>query len=116
MDVSSNGEPKLIDGNIDKPAPDYFTHVDKVISLAAAKGLYIALLPTWGDKVDKQWGKGPEIFTPENAYKYGKWLGERYMNAPNLIWVIGGDRSGDGKNFAIWNALATGIKSVDKTI
>ena len=57
MDVSSNGEPKLIDGNIDKPAPGYFTHVDKVISLAAAKGLYIALLPTWGDKVDKQWGK-----------------------------------------------------------
>ena len=116
MNVSSNGGPKLIDGNIDKPAPDYFTHVDKVISLAAVKGLYIALLPTWGDKVDKQWGKGPEIFTPENAYKYGKWLGERYMNAPNLIWVIGGDRSGDGKNFAIWNALATGIKSVDKTI
>ena len=34
MDVSSNGEPKLIDGNIDKPAPGYFTHVDKVISLA----------------------------------------------------------------------------------
>ena len=114
MDVSSNGEPKLIDGNIDKPAPGYFTHVDKVISLAAAKGLYIALLPTWGDKVDKQWGKGPEIFTPENAYRYGKWLGERYLNAPNLIWIIGGDRSGDGKNFAIWNALATGIKSVDK--
>ena len=28
--------------------------------------------------------------------------------------VIGGDRIGDGKNFAIWNALATGIKSVDK--
>ena len=95
-------------------SPGYFTHVDKVISLAAAKGLYIALLPTWGDKVDKQWGKGPEIFTPENAYRYGKWLGERYMNAPNLIWIIGGDRSGDGKNFAIWNALATGIKSVDK--
>lgn len=61
MNVSSNGGPKLIDGNIDKPAPDYFTHVDKVISLAAVKGLYIALLPTWGDKVDKQWGKGPEI-------------------------------------------------------
>ena len=50
MNVSSNGGPKLIDGNIDKPAPDYFTHVDKVISLAAVKGLYIALLPTWGDK------------------------------------------------------------------
>ena len=72
------------------------------------------MLPTWGDKVDKQWGKGPEIFTPENAYRYGKWLGERYMNMPNLIWVIGGDRSGGGKNLSIWNALATGIKSIDQ--
>ena len=114
INTSSNGVPQLIDGNIDQPSPEYFARVDKVISLAAAKGLYIALLPTWGDKVDKQWGKGPEIFTPENAYRYGKWLGERYMNMPNLIWVIGGDRSGGGKNLSIWNALATGIKSIDQ--
>lgn len=107
----------IIDELEDIPAnlsPAYFARVDRVLSLAASKGLYIALLPTWGDKVDKQWGKGPEIFNKEKAYKYGKWLGERYKNAPNLIWVIGGDRSGEGRNRSVWEAMATAIKSVDK--
>src|SRR5688572_14650003 len=30
---------------------DYWDHVDFVINLAAEKGMYIGLLPTWGDKV-----------------------------------------------------------------
>jgi hypothetical protein len=41
-----------------------------VIDKAASLGLYTALLPTWGDKWNKKWGKGPEIFTPENAAVY----------------------------------------------
>src|SRR6476620_6993734 len=28
---------------------DYWDHVDYIIGLAAAKGIYIGLLPTWGD-------------------------------------------------------------------
>ena len=39
-----------------------------------ALGLYVGFLPTWGDKWNKKWGKGPEIFTPENAAAYREWL------------------------------------------
>ena len=42
------------------------------------KGLLIGFLPTWGDKWNKKWGVGPEIFTPANAEAYGEWLGRRY--------------------------------------
>ena len=49
---------------------------------ADALGLYIGMLPTWGDKWNKQWGAGPEIFTPENAAVYGEWLGRRYRDKP----------------------------------
>ena len=31
---------------------------------AARRGLHVGLLPTWGDKFNKKWGTGPEIFTP----------------------------------------------------
>ena len=48
------------------------THVDWVIKKAAEKGIFIGLLPTWGDKWNKKWGTGPEIFNPENAKAYGK--------------------------------------------
>ena len=43
---------------------DYWDHVDYVIDRAHEHGLYVALLPTWGDKVTRQWGVGPEIFDP----------------------------------------------------
>lgn len=111
---NANGDKPLIDHDPLKPNEKYFKHIDKVVKLAAEKGIFIGMLPTWGDKVDKVWGKGPCIFNPENAFFYGQWLGSRYKNEPNIIWIIGGDRSGGGNNFAVWNAMAKGIKSVDK--
>ncbi len=75
-----------------KPDEAYFSHVDWVIKKAAEKGIFIGLLPTWGDKWNRKWGTGPQIFNPENAKAYGKFLGERYRNQPNIIWILGGDR------------------------
>ena len=52
------GELPLIDLDPDKPNDAYFKHVDWVIDLVASKGLYIGLLPTWGDKVVRDaWGE-----------------------------------------------------------
>lgn len=108
------GEKPLIDNDPLTPNEKYFEHVDWVIKKAAEKGIFIGLLPTWGDKIDKQWGVGPVIFNKENAYKYGQWIANRYKNYPNIIWINGGDRSGGGANTEIWNAIGTGIKLVDK--
>ncbi len=97
-----------------RPDETYFKWVDKVIRMAESKGLYIGLLPTWGDKVDRQWGTGPEIFTPAYARVYGEWLGKRYKNFKNIIWINGGDRWGGDGNYPVWDSLAKGIKSKDK--
>ncbi|WP_167615749.1 glycoside hydrolase family 140 protein [Maribellus sediminis] len=108
------GEKPLVDNDPTKINEAYFKHVDWVIRKAEEKGLFVGLLPTWGDKVDKKWGVGPVIFNAENARKYGEIVGNRYKDFKNIIWINGGDRSGGGDNFPIWNALAEGIKSVDK--
>lgn len=108
------GEKPLINNDPATPNEKYFAYIDWVIKKAEEKGMFIGLLPTWGDKVDKQWGIGPVIFNPENAFEYGKWIGARYKDFPNIIWINGGDRQGGGDNLAVWNALANGIKSVDK--
>lgn len=92
----------------------YFVHVDKVLELASKKGIYIALLPTWGDKLFKNsWGIGPEIFTPETAFNYGLWIGNRYKNQENVVWILGGDRNPreNSKDVLVWNEMARGIKS-----
>ena len=89
---NAEGEKPLINNDPTKPNEKYFAHVDWVIKKAEEKGIFIGLLPTWGDKWNKKWGEGPEIFTPENAKAYGKFLGDRYKKSPNIIWILGGDR------------------------
>ncbi|WP_073091445.1 glycoside hydrolase family 140 protein [Cyclobacterium lianum] len=106
------GETPLLGMDPKKPNPAYFSHVDKVVEMAASAGIYVALLPTWGDKVfTNTWGKGPEVFTEENAKSFGFWIGNRYKDQSNIIWVIGGDRNPrEGTpDVAIWRALAAGI-------
>lgn len=112
---NTGGNRPLTDNDPLKPDEAYFAHVDWVIRTAAGKGLFIGLLPTWGDKIDPmKWGKGPKIFNIENGFKYGQWIGKRYRDFKNIIWINGGDRDGGGENNPIWNAIAEGIKSVDR--
>jgi hypothetical protein len=90
----------------------YFQHVDRILDLADERGIHVALLPTWGDKLFKNtWGTGPEIFNPETAYSYGNWIGNRYRNRKNLIWVLGGDRTPreNSEDPEVWNHMAKGI-------
>lgn len=108
------GMTQLIDNDVTRPHPEYLNHIDRIIQAAAERNLFIGLLPTWGDKVDKQWGNGPELFNEENARIYGRLLGERYAGYSNIIWITGGDRGGAGKNKAIWKAMAQGIREKDK--
>ncbi|MDR3109338.1 MAG: glycoside hydrolase family 140 protein [Planctomycetaceae bacterium] len=107
----------LQDKNPAKPAVkdgadnDYWDNVDFVIQAAEKKGLYIGLLPTWGDKVLKKW-RGEEIFTPENAEQYGFFIGSKYGNKPNIIWILGGDRPCErDSDYAAWRAMVKGIKN-----
>ncbi len=111
---NQEGNKPLIDNDPEKINEAYFEHVDWIIRKAEEMGMFIALLPTWGDKVDKQWGVGPVIFNPENAAVYGETLGRRYNNFKNIIWVVGGDRRVREPYFAVWDAMAQAIKKHDK--
>lgn len=110
---SAYGQLPLIEMNLEKPNPEYFDFVEQVLKLAEKREMYLALVPTWGDKIDRIFGIGPEIFNESNAFTYGKWLGKRFRYNTNIVWMNGGDRSGGGSNFAIWDALGKGIKSED---
>ncbi|MBN2183361.1 MAG: glycoside hydrolase family 140 protein [Sedimentisphaerales bacterium] len=87
---------------------DYWDHVDYIVETAAQKGIYIAMVPTWGSNVRRR--RSP--FTVERAQAYGKWLAERYRNKTNIIWINGGDTRGD-QNTEIWRALGTTLHEED---
>lgn len=113
---NSYGEKPLINNDPASINEAYFEHVDFVIEEAGRRGMYIGLLPTWGDKFNlATWGTGPLIFDPDNAEKYGRTLAQRYKDKPNIIWILGGDRwPEDDEDIQIIRSMAMGIRSIDK--
>lgn len=117
---NSYGHRPLMDNDPAKPdmkdgeANDYWDHVDYIVRKAESLGLYIGFLPTWGDKWNKKWGVGPEVFNSQNAESYGEWLGRRYKGSTNIIWVLGGDRPVETDTHKeIIRAMARGLKRGD---
>ena len=92
---NAEGELPLHDLDPRRPNEAYFSLIDRQIAQAARHGMYVGFLPTWGDKLTAPWGDGPRIFhhnDPETARAYGLWLGTRYRDTTNLLWILGGDR------------------------
>ena len=85
----------------------YWDHMDYIIKTAEKNGIYIGMVPIWGTPVSEG------LMTVKDAQAYGKFLAERYKDAPNIIWMVGGDIRGDVKT-AEWEALAKSIRAVDK--
>ncbi len=86
-DPNPYGHTPLISNDPARPNEEYFKHVDWIVAKANQLGLYVGMLPTWGNN----WHKTNAIFTPQNAEVYGEWLGKRYHDA-GLVWILGGDR------------------------
>ncbi len=91
------------------PNAAYFDHVDAIVELAEQKGIVLAMLPAWGDFVTED-----GIITTENARMYGLWLGFRYQSAPNIVWVLGGDRLPSGHE-DVFRELAVGLAQGDNS-
>lgn len=106
------GQMSNIDGwnfqNINKKGVyGYWDHMDYIIRQAEHEGIYIGMVCIWGGLVKAG------LLTKEEAVKYGTFLANRYKDAPNIVWIMGGDIQGD-INTEVWNTLATTIKSIDK--
>ncbi len=106
------GNLPFMDFDPERPNVAYFELVDYAISKAEEYGLVLALLPTWGSYVQPD--SHPllhqqAVFNRENAYSYGKFLGERYKAVPNIVWVLGGDWPA-GPQIEIWDAMAKGLE------
>ena len=83
----------------------YWDHLDYIVDKAEANGIYIAMDCIWGSQISRM--------NVQQAATYGRFLGNRYKDKPNIIWMIGGDVLGS-KGTESWDALARAIKEVDK--
>lgn len=101
------GEIPWLDNNPATPNDKYFENIDYLVDFANRQGLVLAILPIWGYFVNDI-----ALINSENARLYGHWLGERYKNAANIIWVLGGDRQAAGFE-EVYRSFAMGLKEGD---
>jgi len=98
-------EPFLRPGDLTTPNPAYWVRVDGVLDAAARHGIQVLLAPLYLGFVDPHypafgftrreegWHEVAANADEEGCRAYGRFLGERYRDRENIIWVIGGDRN-----------------------
>jgi len=113
----NTSEPLVVQGGTPDSPNDYWDNVDYIVEAVKKRNMYLALLPCWGSTMITSSGE----YTEEEAKTYGTFLGNRYGDEPNIIWVLGGDtkaqymgydkyqRSYDYDNRHIFRAMAEGI-------
>jgi chitodextrinase len=98
-------------GRLSKPNPAYFQRVDDMVNLAAQYGLTVFLDPIetggWLSTLQKNGAKAD--------YNYGVYIGSRYKNFANIVWMHGNDFQSwsNASDDALVQAVANGVRSAD---
>jgi hypothetical protein len=98
-------------GNLSTPNPAYFQRLADMINLAAQAGLTVFLDPIeTGDLLPLLRSNGQTV-----DYNYGYYLGNRYKNFANIVWISGNDFQTwtTASDDALVVAVANGIKAAD---
>ena len=103
--------PFTVAGDLSTPNPAYFARADAMINLAASYGMTVLLDPieTGG------WLGVLQANGMSKAAAYGRYLGQRYKNFKNIIWMSGNDFQSwrNPSDNALVAAVAKGIKQED---
>src|SRR3954451_9864256 len=99
--------------NVSSPNETYWSRVDTIVNAAAAHGISI-LFDTWetGALMPLARANGDS-----KMRSFGAFLGNRYKNVPNILWITGNDFqtwTDPGDNDLMQNLMA-GIASADAT-
>jgi hypothetical protein len=93
------------------PNERYFAHADWVLRRAAEYGFLVLLAPAYSGAGggEQGWYLKMTAAGPGPLYDYGRYLGRRYHDFSNVIWVHGGDDCPSDKRLV--RAIAEGIRA-----
>ncbi|MFO1313563.1 MAG: DUF4038 domain-containing protein [Burkholderiales bacterium] len=104
--------------DLSTPNDAYFAYVDTILAKFAAKDMLLLVpplyvgygAPTTQSASNEGWSADMNANPASNCYKYGQYLGDRYRNQKNILWVHGGDA------FSPATAIATCSRQVAQGI
>lgn len=91
-------DPFMVRWDFSTPNDAYFEHADEILRLARARNMLVTLVPSYlGFADDPTQGWADELLSSQNSVEksraYGRYLGRRYRDFDNLVWVAGGDNT-----------------------
>jgi hypothetical protein len=95
------------------PSEAYFAHADWVLGRALEKGFLVLLTPSYvgWEGGSQGWYRAMTANGPDRLRQYGEYLGRRYRDFPNILWVHAGDYDPPRKDLV--RAIAEGIAMSD---
>ena len=80
--TGTKGEPAGFSGNL-QPIESHFQEMDHLVEEAKKRGMYVAIAAGWWYVV--------RDFDADALYKFGKFIGDRYKDDDNIIWLGPGE-------------------------
>ena len=108
-------EPFLSPGDWTTPNPDYFDRAAAILQQAADRGFLVLLFPAYlgFEGGDEGFYREMEEQGPEAMQQYGAWIGRRFRDQSNIVWVNGGDFEPPPAGLELVQAVADGIHAED---
>jgi len=96
-----------------RPNEAFWRHIDGILDKARVHGIYVALVPMWGQEYAKAFKSDAE-----KARAFGWWIGMRYKNQSHVVWIVSGEYAGinnfrlpvSAEQKAVLNAAAEGLR------
>lgn len=101
-------------GDFSTPNDKYFEHADWVIRKAGEKGIQVFLAPIYLGYIGTDEGWIEEVLAngPARCRAWGRYVGKRYRDFDNIVWLIGGDRNPANAREDV-DSVVAGIKEFD---
>lgn len=106
--------PFLTPGDFGNPNQQYFDHVEWILRRSEERGILVLLAPGFlGANGGREgWYRDMLASGPGELRQFGRYLGRRFRDVRNIIWVHAGDFNPPDRSLVI--ALAEGIGEVDR--
>jgi hypothetical protein len=100
------GHEPFADDDLTRPNEAYWAHADGILRDAAQHGFFVLLSAVWFGSGGAGWRRH---FSQANADAYGRFLGARFRDLPNLAWILGGD-NGPGDRVQATRTLSRALR------
>lgn len=101
-------EPIGFEGNL-QPIESHFQEIDHLVAEANQRGMYVAIATGWWQIV--------QDYNGEALYQFGRFIGDRYKDNDNVIWLSAGESGGHFRqqelDFNRVKSLVQGIRDGD---